>query len=85
MTRYRLFQLSKGEGLWTSPVFEAVYAFEANQAVIAGFLMGSPRWAVSEAGTFLYGLDAKGKPLAQAPTLPREPRLGSKAGPVQKR
>lgn len=68
---YRLHQYTD-EGPWVSEVFQGS-AFEARKAVAAGWLIGQPRWAVEE-GTyrFLYGLDADGKPMKEAPPDPPE-------------
>lgn len=54
---------------WVSEItFENKRGTHAAQSVIAGWLGGQARWAVSTAGKFLYGLDAKGKTITSAPT-----------------
>src|SRR5262245_25716031 len=62
---YKLFQITP-EGLWLSDVFEGE-PHHVRQAIIAGFLGGQPRWATTQGGVFLYGLDAHGKEIAAPP------------------
>lgn len=56
-------QLTRDQGLWISTPHEAPPGVDGEirmrQGVIAGFLHGEPRCAVSDTGYF-YGLDAKG-------------------------
>lgn len=68
MIRYVLKQITGDPPmLWTSPPFEAKEQGQVNRAVIAGALFGEPRWAETPEGTFLYGVDEKGKELKHAP------------------
>jgi hypothetical protein len=50
-------------GIWTSETFTAPNEHAVKQAVVAGFLQNSARWAERLDGTRIYGLDRKGKPL----------------------
>jgi hypothetical protein len=65
--KYILKQRLKDGAIWTSPVTFEHEPGQIPQVVIAGFLLGEPRWAERPDGTFLYGLDAKGKGLERAP------------------
>lgn len=59
--RYVLKQRAKDGSVWTSPeIFRGDY-HEVKRAVVAGYLNGEPRWAETDCGMFLYGLDAFGK------------------------
>jgi len=51
------------DGIWTSEAFEAPHEHAVKQAVVAGYLNGSARWAETLDGTRIYGLDKKGKQL----------------------
>ncbi len=66
-TAYRYHSIEP-EGLWTSEPFPAAERRHIVQGVIAGFLSGRPRWATALDGTFIYGLDAKGKEMKAAPS-----------------
>jgi hypothetical protein len=44
---------------WTSEVMVGDFR-SVMQAVIAGFLNGKPRWAETETGMFIYGIDRLG-------------------------
>ena len=73
MIRYRIHQNTKRDGTWTAPFpAEAREHRHIAQAIIAGFLSGEARWATNEdTGAFIYGLDAKGKEITEAPpTIP---------------
>ena len=69
-TAYRYHSIEP-EGLWTSEPFPAAERRHIVQGVIAGFLSGRPRWATTLDGTFVYGLDAKGKEMKAAPSASR--------------
>jgi hypothetical protein len=61
MIRYVLKQQTK-DGLWTSPeVFTAPDHPTIWRAIRAGFIQGEQRWAESESGVFLGGIEANGK------------------------
>lgn len=60
---YVLKQETEG-GIWTSETFSAPHAHAVKQAVIAGWLKGSARWAESPTGERIYGLDRKGDPIS---------------------
>jgi hypothetical protein len=64
------------EGLWTSIPFWAEQTRHAEQSVIAGYLQGQARWAAAIGNgmepTFVFGLDAEGKPLRAQDVLRQE-------------
>lgn len=64
------------ELLWTSSeTFTAEEPRLIAQTVIAGFLMGEPRWAEdARTGQLLYGMDAKGRAMQEAPAVPHAKR-----------
>ena len=66
MHAYR-FHSIEADGPWTSEPFPAAERRHIIQGVIGGFLSGRPRWATDIDGTFIYGLDAKGKEMKAAP------------------
>ena len=66
MHAYRFHSL-EADGPWTSEPFPAAERRHIVQGVIGGFLSGRPRWATDLDGTFIYGLDAKGKEMKAAP------------------
>jgi len=66
MHAYR-FHSIEADGPWTSEPFPAAERRHIVQGVIGGFLSGRPRWATDIDGTFIYGLDAKGKEMKAAP------------------
>lgn len=61
-------QITKDQGLWASIPHEAPDGIDGEirmrQGVIAGYLHGEPRCAVSDTG-FFYGIDAMGKNLSR--------------------
>lgn len=65
-TAYR-FHSIEADGPWASPPFPAADRRHIIQGVVAGFIMGRPRWAEDLEGNFIYGLDAKGKETKAAP------------------
>jgi len=68
---YYLHQILTNGDRWTSePIFGD--SRQAAQNVLAGFIMGQPRWAVRAGdGALLYGLDARGTMLTRVPTPER--------------
>lgn len=64
------------EGLWTSVPFWAEQPRNWEQSVIAGHLQGQARWAVAIGNgmepTFVFGLNAEGKPMRAQDVLNRE-------------
>jgi hypothetical protein len=63
--RYVLKQRQKDGSLWTSEVHEGDIR-NVRQTVIAGYLMGEPRWAETSADSFnpyffLFGIDRLGR------------------------
>src|SRR5512135_193079 len=80
MPAYR-FHSIEPEGVWTSEPFPSAERRHIVQGVIAGFLSGHPRWATELDGTFIYGLDAKGKEIKSAPTAARRGHATKKSPP----
>ncbi len=81
-TAYR-FHSIEADGPWASPPFPPAERRHIVQGVIGGFIMGRPRWAEDLDGSFIYGLDAKGKELKSAPayTPTPTPRRRGKSKP----
>jgi len=65
---YYLHQILPTGEHWTSEPISGDRRAAA-QAVLAGFLMGQPRWAVDEGGALLYGVDGRGISIPSAPAL----------------
>lgn len=63
------FHSIEDDGPWESPPFPPADRRHIVQGVTAGYLTGHPRWAESLDGTFLYGLDAKGREMTSAPSV----------------
>ena len=62
--RYRLVQRLKDGSIWRQPDGDCGEGqlHHIKQAVIAGYLMGEPRWAeTTDTGFFIFGLDRVGK------------------------
>lgn len=65
MFRYVLKQIQKNGNVWTSEVHEGDIR-NVRQTVIAGYLMGEPRWAETSQDSenpsfFLFGINRAGK------------------------
>jgi hypothetical protein len=74
------FHSIEADGPWTSPPFPPAERRHIVQGVVGGFLSGRPRWATDLDGTFLYGLDAKGKEMKSAPSATRRHSTVKKSG-----
>jgi hypothetical protein len=79
MIAYRFHSL-EADGPWISPPFPPANERHIMQGVIAGYIMGRPRWAEDLSGKFLYGLDAKGKQMTAPPAPPPPPTSPRRRG-----
>jgi hypothetical protein len=73
MSTAHRFHTIEVDGPWTSPPFPPAERRHIVQEVIGGFIMGRPRWATDLDGTFIYGLDAKGKEMMAEPAYTPKP------------